>query len=212
MPPRNDETDLDKWIVDEQAEDNTRGMRRDQEIDFGQLATSSRVSLAEKRHAENVRDAMAQSMWEDYKQSSCAVAARKKGSASEMYASAALVSRPNKMLRRVRSSAPIYPPFKSSKANLRAASTFFVGDMADDLCGANVVAITFPIPSTERPRARIDSGPVVLARLLLQGASTSSDVPRFKAEAEVTGMAVKTLTLSRAMNSKPHTTHNTINN
>ncbi|KAJ7182312.1 hypothetical protein C8R43DRAFT_1144087, partial [Mycena crocata] len=63
-----DTADLDRWIIDEQAQDNFRGSRRDQEIDFGCLSTSSRVSPAEKRHAEDIRDGIAQDMWNDYVQ------------------------------------------------------------------------------------------------------------------------------------------------
>jgi hypothetical protein len=80
-----------------------------------------------------------------------------------------------------------YPSFISSKAILRAASTFFVGDIAEDVFGAKTLSITCPIPSTERPRARIDSGPVVRLRLLLQGTSTSSEGERFNAVAGVVG-------------------------
>ena len=47
-----DEGDLDRWILDEQAQDNLPGARQDKEIDFGQLAASAQVSSAEKRQAE----------------------------------------------------------------------------------------------------------------------------------------------------------------
>ncbi|KAJ7765581.1 hypothetical protein B0H16DRAFT_1309701, partial [Mycena metata] len=63
-----DETDLDRWIIDEQAQDATRGARRDEEIDFGRLASTSRVSAQEKHQAEGIRDRIAQQMWEDYQQ------------------------------------------------------------------------------------------------------------------------------------------------
>jgi hypothetical protein len=61
-----DEADLDRWIIDEQAEDSSRGVRRTQEIDFGSLASTARVSPAEKRHAETRRDEIAKAMWDDY--------------------------------------------------------------------------------------------------------------------------------------------------
>lgn len=61
-----DETDLDRWIIDEQAEDNSRGSRREAEIDFGSLATTSRVSPAEKRRAEGIREGIAKDMWDGY--------------------------------------------------------------------------------------------------------------------------------------------------
>lgn len=60
-----DAADLDRWIVDEAAEDLLRGRRRG-EIDFGQLATATKVTTAEKRRAEHLRDKLAQDMWEDY--------------------------------------------------------------------------------------------------------------------------------------------------
>jgi hypothetical protein len=60
------EADLDRWIIDEQARDNSRGLRREEEIDFGSLATASCVSPAEKRHAENLRDTIAKDMWDGY--------------------------------------------------------------------------------------------------------------------------------------------------
>jgi DDE superfamily endonuclease len=63
-----DESDLDRWIIDEQAQDNSPGSRRDAEIDFGRLASSARVSAAEKRHAENMRDDIAKAMWVNYVQ------------------------------------------------------------------------------------------------------------------------------------------------
>lgn len=61
-----DETDLDRWIIDEQAEDNSRGSRREAEIDFGSLATTSRVSPAEKRRAEGIREGIAKDIWDGY--------------------------------------------------------------------------------------------------------------------------------------------------
>jgi hypothetical protein len=63
-----DETDLDRWIIDEQAQDDNHGVRRDQEIDFGRLASTARVSPAEKRRAEGIRDEMAHAMWDSYVQ------------------------------------------------------------------------------------------------------------------------------------------------
>lgn len=63
-----DETDLDRWIIDEQAQDDNRGFRRNQEIDFGRLASTARVSPAEKRRAEDIRDEMAHAMWDGYVQ------------------------------------------------------------------------------------------------------------------------------------------------
>jgi hypothetical protein len=66
--PEHDETDLDRWIIDEQAQDNLPGSRWEQEIDFGCLASSARVSAAEKRQAETMRDDIAKAMWDDYLQ------------------------------------------------------------------------------------------------------------------------------------------------
>jgi hypothetical protein len=63
-----DETDLDRWIGKEKALDNLMGVYRDDEIDFGRLATSLNVTPAEKRHAEGARDQIAQAMWDDYQQ------------------------------------------------------------------------------------------------------------------------------------------------
>jgi hypothetical protein len=63
-----DEADLDRWIIDEQAQDNSPGARRNQEIDFGCLASSARVSPAEKRQAETTCDNIANAMWDDYMQ------------------------------------------------------------------------------------------------------------------------------------------------
>lgn len=60
-----DAADLDRWIVDEAAEDLLRGRHRG-DIDFGQLATAVKVTTAEKRRAEHLRDTLAQDMWEDY--------------------------------------------------------------------------------------------------------------------------------------------------
>ncbi|KAJ3860041.1 hypothetical protein EV359DRAFT_85736 [Lentinula novae-zelandiae] len=61
-----DQADLDRWILNEQAEDPLPGQRRQQEIDFGSLATSEKISQAEKRRAENARDRLANEMWENY--------------------------------------------------------------------------------------------------------------------------------------------------
>jgi hypothetical protein len=81
----------------------------------------------------------------------------------------------------VRLSDMMYPPRISSRASLQAVSTFFVGDMAEDFGGsAKTVLMTLPMPSTERPSARIDSGPVVLLRLLLHGGSMSLGAERFE--------------------------------
>jgi hypothetical protein len=63
-----DESDLDRWIIDEQAQDSSPGSRRDAEIDFGRLASSARVSPAEKHHAETMRDNIAKAMWDNYVQ------------------------------------------------------------------------------------------------------------------------------------------------
>ncbi|KAF7368062.1 putative transposase [Mycena sanguinolenta] len=63
-----DEEDIDRWILDEGAEDNLRGARRAQEIDFGRLSTTGRVSAAEKERAEKTRDEIAKAMWEDYQE------------------------------------------------------------------------------------------------------------------------------------------------
>ncbi|KAF8830876.1 hypothetical protein HHX47_DHR1000291 [Lentinula edodes] len=48
------------------AEDPLPGQRRQQEIDFGSLATSEKISRAEKRRAEIARDRLANEMWENY--------------------------------------------------------------------------------------------------------------------------------------------------
>ncbi|KAJ6562676.1 hypothetical protein B0H10DRAFT_2239844 [Mycena sp. CBHHK59/15] len=61
-----DETDLDRWLGDEDALDNLRGMRRNADIDFGRLATAMSTTPAEKRRAEDVRDRMARAMFRDY--------------------------------------------------------------------------------------------------------------------------------------------------
>ncbi|KAF7349661.1 putative transposase [Mycena sanguinolenta] len=63
-----DEEDIDRWILDEGAEDNLRGTRREQEIDFGRLSTTGRVSAAEKERAEKTRDEIAKAMWDDYQE------------------------------------------------------------------------------------------------------------------------------------------------
>ncbi|KAF7290776.1 putative transposase [Mycena indigotica] len=64
-----DPTDLDRWIIDEQAEDMFPGtVRRAPIIDFGLLSTSERIGAAEKRRAENTRDGIAAAMWEDYQE------------------------------------------------------------------------------------------------------------------------------------------------
>jgi hypothetical protein len=63
-----DETDLERWLGNQDALDNLMDLRRDDEIDFGQLATSLNTSAAEKRHAETTRDQIAKGMWNGYKQ------------------------------------------------------------------------------------------------------------------------------------------------
>ncbi|KAJ7191264.1 hypothetical protein GGX14DRAFT_528865 [Mycena pura] len=63
-----DETDLERWLGNPDALDNLMGLRRDDEIDFGRLATSLSTSAAEKRHAESTRDRIAQGMWHSYEQ------------------------------------------------------------------------------------------------------------------------------------------------
>ncbi|KAJ6505136.1 hypothetical protein C8R45DRAFT_761237, partial [Mycena sanguinolenta] len=63
-----DEEDIDRWILDEGAEDNLRGNRREQEIDFGHLSTTGWVSAAEKDRAEKTRDEIAKAMWDDYQE------------------------------------------------------------------------------------------------------------------------------------------------
>jgi len=63
-----DETDLDHWLGKPDALDNLMGLRRDNEIDFGRLATSLNTSAAEKHRAEDARDRIAQGMWDDYQQ------------------------------------------------------------------------------------------------------------------------------------------------
>ena len=60
-----DDTDLDRWLEPDMRDD-LPGRYRDQEIDFGRLATSNVVSSVEKRRAENARDQLAQEMWRDY--------------------------------------------------------------------------------------------------------------------------------------------------
>lgn len=61
-----DETDLDRWLGQDEALDNLRGLRRNTPIDFGRLATSMTTTAAEKRRAEDVRDKMAKAMFKDY--------------------------------------------------------------------------------------------------------------------------------------------------
>lgn len=63
-----DESDLDRWIVDEQATDLLPGARRTQPVDFGRLSSSDRVLGAEKARAEQMRDQLANAMWTDYQQ------------------------------------------------------------------------------------------------------------------------------------------------
>jgi hypothetical protein len=63
-----DESDLDRWIVDEQAADLLPGARRTQPVDFGRLSSSDRVLGAEKARAEQMRDQLANAMWTDYQQ------------------------------------------------------------------------------------------------------------------------------------------------
>lgn len=63
-----DTTDLDRWIVDEQAEDLLPGNRRAAPVDFGQLSTAQTISNTEKRRAGIKRDELAQTMWDDYEQ------------------------------------------------------------------------------------------------------------------------------------------------
>jgi hypothetical protein len=63
-----DEADLDHWIIDEQAQDNSPGVHQVQEIDFGCLASSARVSPAEKHQAETTHNNIANAMWDDYMQ------------------------------------------------------------------------------------------------------------------------------------------------
>jgi hypothetical protein len=61
-----DSTDLDKWIIDVDAQDMVRGRVRDEPIDFGLLSASERVSGHEKARAETYRNEIAQAMWTDY--------------------------------------------------------------------------------------------------------------------------------------------------
>lgn len=61
-----DETDLDRWLGDEDALDNLRGVHRNADIDFGRLATSMSTTPAEKRRAEEYRDRIARAMFRDY--------------------------------------------------------------------------------------------------------------------------------------------------
>jgi hypothetical protein len=63
-----DETDLERWLGNPDALDNLMGLRRDDEIDFGRLATSLNTSAAEKRRAESTRDQIAKGMWHSYEQ------------------------------------------------------------------------------------------------------------------------------------------------
>ena len=61
-----DQTDLDHWIIDKQAEDSSQGVRWTQEIDFRCLASTACVSPAEKRHTEMRCDEIAKAMWDGY--------------------------------------------------------------------------------------------------------------------------------------------------
>jgi hypothetical protein len=63
-----DETDLDRWLGNKDALDNLMGMYRNEDIDFGRLATSLNTTAAEKRRAENARDQLAQEMWQGYEE------------------------------------------------------------------------------------------------------------------------------------------------
>ncbi|KAJ7152619.1 hypothetical protein C8R43DRAFT_886153 [Mycena crocata] len=63
-----DETDLDRWLGNADALDNLMGVYRDEDIDFGRLATSLNTTTAEKRWAENTRERLAQKMWDDYQE------------------------------------------------------------------------------------------------------------------------------------------------
>ncbi|KAJ7784173.1 hypothetical protein B0H16DRAFT_1296416 [Mycena metata] len=63
-----DETDLDRWLGNEDALDNLRGVYRNRDINFGRLATSLNTSAAEKRRAEDTRDRLAREMFADYQQ------------------------------------------------------------------------------------------------------------------------------------------------
>jgi hypothetical protein len=60
------ESDLDCWIVDEQATDLLPGARQTLPIDFGWLLSSDRVLAGEKARAEQMRDQLANAMWTDY--------------------------------------------------------------------------------------------------------------------------------------------------
>ncbi|KAJ6480216.1 hypothetical protein C8R45DRAFT_832347, partial [Mycena sanguinolenta] len=61
-----DKTDIDHWLGKEDSLDNLIGRARNTNIDFSRLATSMNTTAAEKRHAEGVRDQLAQAMWADY--------------------------------------------------------------------------------------------------------------------------------------------------
>jgi hypothetical protein len=63
---KHDEADLDHWLVDNDVHDNLPGMYRNEDIDFGLLATTHIVSNGEKRRAEDTRDKLAQEMWNNY--------------------------------------------------------------------------------------------------------------------------------------------------
>ncbi|KAJ6447985.1 hypothetical protein C8R45DRAFT_769416, partial [Mycena sanguinolenta] len=61
-----DESDLNRWIIDEQAEDSLPGSRRAHPVDFGLLSSSDRIMNAEKSRAESKRDQLAHAMSADY--------------------------------------------------------------------------------------------------------------------------------------------------
>jgi hypothetical protein len=63
-----DETDLECWLGNQDALDNLMGLCRDDEIDFGRLATLLNTSAAEKCRAETTRDQIAKGMWNGYEQ------------------------------------------------------------------------------------------------------------------------------------------------
>ncbi|KAJ3718773.1 hypothetical protein C8R42DRAFT_739669 [Lentinula raphanica] len=69
---QHDVNDISTYEYDEERQilapctDLQPGMRRDQEIDFGRLVTSERISVAEKRRAESLQDQIADAMWRHY--------------------------------------------------------------------------------------------------------------------------------------------------
>jgi|ERR1700761_181658 len=61
-------SDLERWLDNDNAQDDAPGQHRAAPIDFGRLATSDVTSNAEKRRAEAVRQRVAMDMWDGYQQ------------------------------------------------------------------------------------------------------------------------------------------------